>query len=152
MSKETPEAQSKKPKPDQPRNDGSDEKTELTRRRFLTDVAAGGAAAALVPRHVLGRGFTPPSDLLNIACVGIGGMGRNNMRAVASQNIVAICDVDWDYAGKSVDRFTTDLERRLNPQTPSGQNNRGEELGHDPARQGEPVEVLRRLVDQLPKA
>src|SRR5262245_3428381 len=128
------------------------DKNGVTRPQFIETAAMPGAGIAIVPRHVLGRGFTPPSDLLNIACVGIGGMGRNNMRAVASQNIVAICDVDWDYAGKSVDRFKTDLERRLNPQTPSGQNNRGEEVIRDPARQGEPVEVLQRLVDQLPKA
>src|SRR5690349_16703711 len=124
----------------------------ISRRKFIETAAATGAALTIVPRHVLGNGFTPPSDLLNIACVGVGGMGRNNMRAVASQNIVALCDVDWDYAGKSVDRFTQDLERRRNPQTPSGQQNRGEEVPRDPARAGEPVEVLQRLVDQLPKA
>jgi predicted dehydrogenase len=129
-----------------------DKQAGVSRRQFIETAAATGAALTIVPRHVLGRGFTPPSDLLNIACVGIGGMGRNNMRAVASQNVVALCDVDWDYAGKSADRFKQDLERRLNPQTPSGQNNRGEEVVHDPARQGEPVEVLQRLVDQLPKA
>ena len=67
----------------------------LTRRKFLGGVAAGSAAAALVPRHVLGRGFTPPSDMLNIAGVGIGGMGRQNLINLASQNIVALCDVDW---------------------------------------------------------
>src|SRR5690242_18952261 len=97
----------------------------VTRREFIETAAATGAALTIVPRHVLGRGFTPPSDLLNIGCVGIGGMGRHNMRAVASQNIVAVCDVDWDYAGKSIDRFTQDLERRRNPQTASGQQNRG---------------------------
>src|SRR5579859_1572278 len=91
--------------------------TGVTRREFIETAAATGAALTIVPRHVLGNGFTPPSDLLNIACVGIGGMGRNNMRAVGSQNIVALCDVDWDYAGKSVENFSRDLERRRNPQT-----------------------------------
>src|SRR5262249_5856513 len=124
----------------------------VTRRQFIETAAMTGAGIAIVPRHVLGRGFTPPSDLLNIACVGIGGMGRNNMRAVASQNIVALCDVDWDYAGKSVDRFTQDLERARSPRAPSGQQNRGDEVPRDPARAGEPVEFLQRLVDQLPKA
>jgi predicted dehydrogenase len=130
----------------------TEKKAGVTRRQFIESAAATGAALTIVPRHVIGRGFTPPSDLLNIACVGIGGMGRNNMRAVASQNIVAICDVDWDYAGKSVDNFKHNLDQRLNPQTPPGQQNRGEEVVHDPARQGEPVAVLQRLVDQLPKA
>src|SRR5262245_59216576 len=64
-----------------------------TRREFL---ATGAIAAAwvIVPRHVLGRGQTPPSDRLNIAVVGIGGMGAGNAEAVMSENIVAICDVD----------------------------------------------------------
>ena len=124
----------------------------ITRRKFLETAAATGAAFTIVPRHVLGKGFTPPSDLLNIACVGIGGMGRNNMRAVGSQNIVAVCDVDWDYAGKSIERYSTDLQQRRNP--PAGGQGRarqGDE-NHDPARAGEPIEDLQHLVDQLPKA
>src|SRR5256884_1502441 len=60
-------------------------KKEISRRTFLTKVAAGGAACAIVPRHVLGRGFTPPSDTLNIAAVGVGGMGRTNLINLASQ-------------------------------------------------------------------
>src|SRR5438034_2348565 len=84
-------------------------KKEISRRVFLTEVAAGGAACAIVPRHVLGRGFTPPSDTLNIAGVGVGGMGRNNLINLSSQNIVAMCDVDWDYAGKSFDHLDTEI-------------------------------------------
>jgi predicted dehydrogenase len=129
-----------------------DEKSKgVSRRQFIETAAITGAGIAIVPRHVLGRGYTPPSDLLNIACVGIGGMGRNNMRAVASQNIVALCDVDWDYAGKSVDKFTQDLATRRNPPAPrAGQA--PQTPNPDPARAGEPVEVYQRLVDQLPKA
>jgi predicted dehydrogenase len=66
----------------------------ISRRRFLTTVAAAGTSFTIVPRHVLGRGFQAPSDLVNVAVVGVGGMGANNLRAVMSQNIVAICDVD----------------------------------------------------------
>src|SRR5690349_23253935 len=86
-------------------------KKGLTRRKFLGSVAAGSAAAALVPRHVLGRGFTPPSDLLNIAGVGIGGMGRQNLINMASQNIVALCDVDWGYADKGFERLDSDIQK-----------------------------------------
>src|SRR5438094_924794 len=86
-------------------------KKEISRRVFLTEVAAGGAACAIVPRHVLGRGFTPPSDTLNIAAVGVGGMGRTNLINLASQNIVALCDVDWRYADKGFDRLEIDIER-----------------------------------------
>jgi predicted dehydrogenase len=102
-------------------------KSHMSRRNFLSSVATGGAAMAIVPRHVLGRGFTPPSDMLNIAGVGVGGMGRTNLINLASQNIVALCDVDWGYAGKSFDRLDTEipnLEKRLeqpDPQSTPGQ-------------------------------
>src|SRR6266852_3530217 len=119
-------------------------KKGVSRRQFIETAAITGPGISIVPRHVLGRGFTPPSDLLNIACVGIGGMGHSNMRAVGSQNIVALCDVDWDYAGKSVERFTADLEQRKNPQA-GGRGGRGGQNAAppitDPVRQGEPVEV-----------
>ena len=126
----------------------------VSRRHFIGTAALTGAGLTIVPRHVLGKGFTPPSDLLNIAAVGIGGMGRNNMRAVGSQNIVALCDVDWDFAGRSVDRFTADLQQRKNPQAGGrgGQAVAPAQANPDPVRRGEPVEVLERLVEQLPKA
>ena len=90
---------------------GNDEKKGLTRRKFLSTAAASGAAAAFVPRRVLGRGFTPPSDLLNIAGVGVGGMGRQNLINLASQNLVALCDVDWGYADKGFERLDSDIEK-----------------------------------------
>src|SRR5918995_5934200 len=97
----------------------------VSRRHFIETAALTGAGLTIVPRHVLGKGFTAPSDLLNIAAIGVGGMGRNNMRAVASQNIVAVCDVDWDFAGRSLDRFKQDLENRRNPQAGGGRGGQG---------------------------
>lgn len=82
----------------------------MSRRSFVTKVAATSAGFAIVPRHVLGRGLTAPSDTLNVACVGVGGQGRSNLINLASQNIVALCDVDWDYAGKALERFEADIE------------------------------------------
>ncbi|HUB32221.1 MAG TPA: Gfo/Idh/MocA family oxidoreductase [Bryobacteraceae bacterium] len=73
----------------------ADQNTGLTRRGFLPATAA---AITIVPRHVLGAGFTAPSDKLNIAAVGVGGMGQNYVKGCASQNIVAIADVDHVYA------------------------------------------------------
>src|SRR5207249_8309910 len=73
---------------------------DRSRRKFVTDVGLAAAGFAIVPRHVLGRGFEAPSDTLNIASVGVGGMGRSNMINLASQNIVALCDVDWGYADR----------------------------------------------------
>src|ERR1700758_3479507 len=86
------------------------EKKEMTRREFVKEAAFAGAGLTIVPRHVLGKGMTPPSDLLNIAAVGIGGMGRTNLINLSSQNIVALCDVDWGYADKGFDGLVAAIE------------------------------------------
>jgi len=67
-----------------------------TRREFITNAVTATAGVMIVPRHVLGRGFQAPSDLVNVAVVGINGMGAVNAQAVMSQNMVAICDCDLD--------------------------------------------------------
>ncbi|ODS54897.1 MAG: hypothetical protein ABS36_10595 [Acidobacteria bacterium SCN 69-37] len=70
----------------------------VSRRRFMrtaATAAATGASFMIVPRHVLGQGMTPPSDLVNIASVGVTGRGASITQAVMSQNIVAVCDVDF---------------------------------------------------------
>src|SRR5438128_9231045 len=77
-------------------------KREMTRREFVKDAAMAGAGLTIVPRHVLGKGMTPPRDLLNIAGVGVGGMGRVNLINLASTNIVAMCVVDWSFAGNEL--------------------------------------------------
>ena len=46
-------------------------------------------------------GYTAPSDKLNIAGIGVGGMGRRNLANMNTENIVALCDVDWHYADKT---------------------------------------------------
>jgi predicted dehydrogenase len=77
----------------------------VTRREFVTTVAGAGAAFMIVPRHVLGRGFQAPSDMVNVATVGFSGMGAVNTRGVTSQNIVAICDVDLDLLDGRLEQF-----------------------------------------------
>jgi len=77
----------------------------ISRRRFVGDVAAG-MAFTIVPRRVLGRGFQAPSDTLNIACIGVGGMGVTDVRGVGkTENIYALCDVDDRQAAASVAAF-----------------------------------------------
>jgi predicted dehydrogenase len=69
-----------------------------SRREFVASLAVGSAAFHIVPRHVLGRGYRAPSDTLNVACIGVGGMGRNDVRGMEGENLVALCDVDWNSA------------------------------------------------------
>lgn len=77
----------------------------ISRRRFL---ASTGAAAGfmLVSRHVLGgQGRVSPNEKLHIAGIGIGGQGAWDLDEVNSENIVALCDVDWGYAGKVFEKY-----------------------------------------------
>ncbi len=71
---------------------------KLPRREFMRTAAATAAAFTMLPRGAQARPRKiAPSDRVNIAAVGVGGMGRANLQALASQNIVALCDVDWSY-------------------------------------------------------
>ncbi|HCC53239.1 MAG TPA: oxidoreductase, partial [Porphyromonadaceae bacterium] len=82
--------------------------TNISRRSFLQRGAAAAAAFTVAPSSILGKshGYTAPSDKLNIACVGIGSMGNANLKAVeGTENIVALCDVDWKYSKHVFDRL-----------------------------------------------
>jgi predicted dehydrogenase len=80
-----------------------------SRRDFLS--SAAGAAVfgfTVVPRHVLGGpGHTPPSERINVAGIGAGGMGGGDIATVSrlGANIVALCDVDDARAAGSYSAF-----------------------------------------------
>lgn len=78
----------------------------LTRRKFLAAGATATTALTIVPCcAVRARGQTPPSEKLNIAGIGVGGMGRANLNACKRENIVALCDVDEQYAAGTFKAF-----------------------------------------------
>ena len=69
------------------------------RRDFIKKSGAALAGISIVPSNVMaGFGYTAPSDKLNIAGIGVGGMGRRNLSNMNAENIVALADVDWKYA------------------------------------------------------
>ena len=81
---------------------------DLTRRSFLKTGTAAATAFTIAPSSILGKkhGKIAPSDKLNIAAVGIGGMGNANLQNMeTTENIVALCDVDWKYAAGVYDRL-----------------------------------------------
>ena len=52
----------------------------IDRRNFMKKSLVFGTGFFIVPRSVLGgKGYTPPSDMLNIGAIGIGGKGRDIM-------------------------------------------------------------------------
>ena len=75
-------------------------------RRGLLGATAATAAFTIVPRHVLGGvQHTAPSEKLNIAGIGVGGMGKSNLSQLESENIVALCDVDHVYAAETFKKY-----------------------------------------------
>ncbi len=88
-----------------------------SRREFLKRVSAAAVGAIglplFIPAKALGRsGAIPPSDRINIGCIGVGGMGTGNMNNFLEKpeaQIVAVCDVDARHrlhARETVERKT----------------------------------------------
>jgi Spy/CpxP family protein refolding chaperone len=70
---------------------------KLTRRNFLSASATAVAVSAfnIVPSKVLGQ--NAPSNRINMAMVGVGGMGSGNMRAflgLDDVHVKVVCDVN----------------------------------------------------------
>ena len=93
-------------------------KSKLTRRDFV-GTAAAATAFTIVPRRVLGQ--SAPSNLVNIAVVGSGGHGAfvvTQMLKAGGINVVALCDVDAEFAShietmEYGDRHITGLYRQF---------------------------------------
>jgi hypothetical protein len=79
----------------------SKKKSAISRRDFVNKTLAATAGFTIVPSFaVSGLGYKAPSDKLNIAAIGIGGMGFSNLKEMETENIVGLCDVDWKYADR----------------------------------------------------
>lgn len=78
----------------------------MKRRSFLKATAATAIGFQFVPRYVVGGdGSTPPSRKINLAAIGVGGMGGGDLNNMAAENIVALCDVDDRRAAESFNKF-----------------------------------------------
>ena len=86
----------------------SKNKSKNPRRDFIRNAALTAAGFYIVPRNVLGRGFTAPSDRLQIAGIGAGGKGESditNFFKTGKADIAYLCDVDDRQAAKMRARF-----------------------------------------------
>src|SRR5262245_47334625 len=90
---------------------------DLTRRDFVADAGKVALGAMIVPRHVLGGpGYQAPSDTMNFAVVGCGGVGAGNAHELAkTENLVAVCDVDLAFAEHNVMEKTKDRDGKERP-------------------------------------
>ncbi len=53
-----------------------------------------------------------PSETLNIGVIGVGGRGADDLEGVKSENIVALCDVDWDRAAGTFAKYPQATKHR----------------------------------------
>ena len=80
----------------------------LNRRQFLCATSLGVAGFQIVPASVLrGAESLRPNDKLNVAGIGIGGRGGDDIHEVSAEghNLVALCDVDDSYAAKQFAKY-----------------------------------------------
>ncbi|MGA2254667.1 MAG: Gfo/Idh/MocA family oxidoreductase, partial [Thermoguttaceae bacterium] len=78
---------------------------QLTRRKLLRNTAwAGIGIWTAAGTGALGASRSP-NEKLNIAGIGVGGQGGWDIGNCASENIVALCDVDDRRAAESFTRF-----------------------------------------------
>lgn len=73
----------------------------VCRREFLRNQALAGVGIL-----VLGAGASrSPNDKLNIGIIGAGGRGAANASGVASENIVALCDVNTQHLARAGEKY-----------------------------------------------
>lgn len=81
--------------------------TAFTRRQFIKGTSAGIALFNILPGRLLGADTKSPNEKLNYAGIGIGSQGGRDVDEVAGlgHNVVALCDVDENYAAKEFAKY-----------------------------------------------
>ena len=77
---------------------------QLNRRDFLKSAVHTGSGLIILSNSRLVRG-TEANNKLNIAGIGVGGRGAADVNGAASENIVALCDVDEKQAAQTFERY-----------------------------------------------
>ena len=96
-------------------------KSKIGRRDFLQKTGAAAVGLTVLPTLAAGNETTAAtpspkprsttfvsassSGKLRIAAVGVGGRGAGVLKEIESEEIVALCDVDWRYAQKTFDKY-----------------------------------------------
>jgi predicted dehydrogenase len=77
---------------------------KMQRRQFLKNSAAAGTGLLILPSGVL-SGVNAPGNKLNIALIGVWGRGRSHYKALANENVVALCDVNEKHLAIAAKEF-----------------------------------------------
>lgn len=84
---------------------------KLTRRAFIATSTLSASAAMAQPAASKPNtaevvpGKKSPNEKLNVAAIGAGGKGSSDIAACENENVIALCDVDWDRAGRAFEYF-----------------------------------------------
>lgn len=85
-------------------------KNNINRRTFIKGAFGALGAFTIVPRHVLGgSGYTPPSDELTKAVIGVGMMGKGHL-FYGGARLLAVCDVDRRHVQEAIDMTSPDVK------------------------------------------
>jgi len=76
----------------------------VTRRALLQSSMSGGAGLLVLGKSSTAFGYGA-NDKLNVASIGVAGMGWADLNGVSSENIVALCDVHESRAAKAHEKF-----------------------------------------------
>lgn len=76
--------------------------SRISRRTFVRSISAATIGTFFIPRFSRAQSA---NEKLNIGIVGVANQGRYNLDNVASQNIVAMCDVDDKLLAKAAETF-----------------------------------------------
>ncbi len=69
-------------------NNENTKSTAMSRSHFIGTTAAAAAAFTIVPRNVLGGpGYQAPSDMVNVAGIGVGSQGGNDIRGIKDPEV-----------------------------------------------------------------
>lgn len=84
--------------------------SKMTRRAFLatattTATLSLAAATAQNTAKVVPRKLSP-NEKLNCAAIGAGGKGSSDIGACRKENVVALCDVDWDRGARGFEYYS----------------------------------------------
>jgi predicted dehydrogenase len=86
------------------------ESNRMNRRQFISSTALGVTMFSILPaKMVSGADRVAANDRINIAGIGVGPQGTGDIDAMAGerQNIVALCDVDDNYAAKTFQKYSS---------------------------------------------
>lgn len=85
----------------------------MERRKFIKTTAAGSLAVSTVPTILTGNRWQGANDRVNVAVIGIRGMGQNHIQEyqkLENVEVAALCDVDENLFPERVKKHFTDKD------------------------------------------